>query len=107
MKTTWGRILALGTVALIFLGLAGLELVSQRSVVDEPSPRTSALGSAPPPAHRPDSLAMSGEGLTFQRCPTAGRGLVTWDGIEPAASGRTLRLPDYGVSAPTTEASCE
>jgi hypothetical protein len=44
MKTTWGRVLAGGVVALIVLGLAVLEVVSERASIDPipPAPEPSA-----------------------------------------------------------------
>ena len=54
MKTTWGRVLAGGVVALIVLGLAVLEVVSERASID-----------AIPPAPEPSAGAVDeGRGLT-------------------------------------------
>ena len=54
MKTTWGRVLAGGVVALIILGLAVLEVVSERASIDPI-----------PPASEPGAGAVDeGRGLT-------------------------------------------
>lgn len=71
MKVTGSRVFVGAVAAIIFLALAGLEFVSQRSRVDQPPSVISGLGDAPRDRWQ-DSLITQEDRLTLQRGPTAG-----------------------------------